>query len=105
MLSMTAQVQKAVMWCVSVIVVTELGCSKLQSTTLLHMLWQGTRCVVIRCIASFSTPHCHAGTGSVMLSGETANGKHPALVVSTMADIVANAELGVNYEDALRVTR
>ncbi len=40
-----------------------------------------------------------------MLSGETANGKYPALVVSTMASIVANAELAVNYDATFRTIR
>jgi pyruvate kinase len=45
------------------------------------------------------------GTGAVMLSGETANGKHPALVVTTMAAIVANAELAVDYNEQYHVIR
>jgi pyruvate kinase len=32
-----------------------------------------------------------------MLSGETANGAFPALAVSTMANIVANAEVANSY--------
>ncbi len=37
------------------------------------------------------------GTDCVMLSGESANGDFPAIAVSTMAAIVANAETGVDY--------
>jgi pyruvate kinase len=40
-----------------------------------------------------------------MLSGETANGKHPSLVVKTMAAIVANAELAVDYQEQYHVIR
>lgn len=36
------------------------------------------------------------GTDAVMLSGETANGSWPTLAVSTIANIVTNAEVGVN---------
>ncbi|KAF6260138.1 pyruvate kinase [Scenedesmus sp. NREL 46B-D3] len=45
------------------------------------------------------------GTGAVMLSGETANGKHPALVVSTMAALLANAELAVDYQEQYHAIR
>lgn len=38
------------------------------------------------------------GTDAVMLSGETANGKHPTTAVEMMAKISAYAELGVDYE-------
>ena len=37
------------------------------------------------------------GVDAVMLSGETANGSFPASAVATMAAIVENAELGVDY--------
>jgi pyruvate kinase len=37
------------------------------------------------------------GTDAVMLSGETANGDFPREAVATMAAIVANAEVGVDY--------
>jgi pyruvate kinase len=37
------------------------------------------------------------GTDAVMLSGETANGDFPRVAVETMAAIVLNAELGVDY--------
>jgi pyruvate kinase len=37
------------------------------------------------------------GTDAVMLSGETANGDFPREAVATMAAIVENAELGVDY--------
>jgi hypothetical protein len=47
----------------------------------------------------------HTHTGAVMLSGETANGKHPALVLSTMAAIVANTELAVDYREQYHAIR
>ncbi|GIL58673.1 hypothetical protein Vafri_13670 [Volvox africanus] len=37
------------------------------------------------------------GTDAVMLSGETANGAFPQEALVTMANIVANAEVGTNY--------
>lgn len=37
------------------------------------------------------------GVDCVMLSGESANGDFPDTAVSTMAAIVANAEIGVDY--------
>ncbi|GIL77051.1 hypothetical protein Vretimale_3233 [Volvox reticuliferus] len=37
------------------------------------------------------------GTDAVMLSGETANGAFPKVALATMANIVANAEVGTNY--------
>ena len=37
------------------------------------------------------------GVDAVMLSGESANGAFPAVAVGTMASIVANAEMGVDY--------
>jgi pyruvate kinase len=40
-----------------------------------------------------------------MLSGETANGKHPALVVATMGALVANAELAVDYKEQYHAIR
>ncbi|WIA36024.1 hypothetical protein OEZ86_007385 [Tetradesmus obliquus] len=45
------------------------------------------------------------GTGAVMLSGETANGKHPALVVATMGALTANAELAVDYKEQYHAIR
>eukprot|EP00951_Prasinocladus_malaysianus_P047225 scaffold649474_cov42-Prasinocladus_malaysianus.AAC.1 len=38
------------------------------------------------------------GVDAVMLSGETANGSFSAQAVETMASIVANAEMGVEYQ-------
>jgi pyruvate kinase len=40
-----------------------------------------------------------------MLSGETANGKHPALVVDTMARIVTSAELAVDTREQYHAIR
>ena len=37
------------------------------------------------------------GVDAVMLSGETANGAFPETAVETMASIVANAEMGIDY--------
>jgi pyruvate kinase len=37
------------------------------------------------------------GTDAVMLSGETANGAFPNIAVSTMAEIVTNAEIANSY--------
>ena len=39
------------------------------------------------------------GTSAIMLSGETAMGKHPPLVVKTMADIAVQAEKDAEYVD------
>ncbi len=39
------------------------------------------------------------GTSAIMLSGETAMGKHPALVVKTMANIAVQAEKDAEYVD------
>jgi pyruvate kinase len=45
------------------------------------------------------------GVDAVMLSGETANGDFPAITVSTMASIVANAEIGVMYQQQFTFLR
>eukprot|EP00899_Mesostigma_viride_P024158 jgi/Mesvir1/4927/Mv25062-RA.1 len=45
------------------------------------------------------------GTDCVMLSGETANGEHPVKAVATMAAIVRNAELGVDYNSQVNFIR
>ena len=42
------------------------------------------------------------GTSAVMLSGETAAGKHPALTVATMARIAEAAEAGIEYDRRYR---
>ncbi len=39
------------------------------------------------------------GTSAIMLSGETAMGKHPPLVIKTMADIAVQAEKDAKYVD------
>lgn len=39
------------------------------------------------------------GTSAVMLSGETAVGKHPALVVKRMVDIIQRAEEDIDYKE------
>jgi hypothetical protein len=40
-----------------------------------------------------------------MLSGETANGKHPAAAVSIMASILQSAEIGINHNQAYNFVR
>ena len=45
------------------------------------------------------------GVDATMLSGETANGKFPDTAVATMAAIVENAELGVDYAQLLHYLR
>jgi pyruvate kinase len=45
------------------------------------------------------------GTDTIMLSGETANGKYPVEAVSTMARIAEKAETALNYESILRKRR
>jgi len=42
------------------------------------------------------------GTSAIMLSGETAAGKHPVLTVKTMAKIAQEAERNINYEEQFR---
>lgn len=42
------------------------------------------------------------GTSAIMLSGETAAGKHPVLAVSTMARIAESTEKNINYEKRFR---
>lgn len=45
------------------------------------------------------------GADACMLSGETANGAHPALAVSVMASIQQHAELGVNHNQTFNFVR
>lgn len=45
------------------------------------------------------------GVDATMLSGESANGKFPDTAVATMAAIVENAELGVDYAQLLHYLR
>lgn len=45
------------------------------------------------------------GVDAVMLSGESANGEFPAIAVETMASIVANAEMGVDYQSQFSFIR
>jgi pyruvate kinase len=45
------------------------------------------------------------GVDAVMLSGESANGAFPASAVATMARIVENAELGVDYNSLFAYLR
>ncbi len=47
----------------------------------------------------------HDLTSAVMLSGETANGVHPQLVVNMMRRIVEEAEKGINFEEASATNR
>ena len=42
------------------------------------------------------------GTSAIMLSGETAAGKHPVLTVKTMSKIAEEAERNINYEEQFR---
>ena len=44
------------------------------------------------------------GTSAVMLSGETAAGKYPVETVSTMSEIVEEAELHIHYDKRFRNT-
>ena len=44
------------------------------------------------------------GTSAIMLSGETAVGKHPALTVETMARIAAQTEKSIHYEKRFSAT-
>ncbi len=41
------------------------------------------------------------GTSAIMLSGETAAGKHPVLAVQAMARIASHTEAGINYAEKL----
>lgn len=43
------------------------------------------------------------GTSAIMLSGETAAGKHPVEAVCTMANIAQHTELDINYNKRLRL--
>jgi pyruvate kinase len=45
------------------------------------------------------------GTSAVMLSGETAAGKHPVEAVRTMAAIIGDAERNINYADGTQRRR
>ncbi len=42
------------------------------------------------------------GTSAIMLSGETASGKHPVLVVETMSKIAEEAERGIDFDEQFR---
>lgn len=45
------------------------------------------------------------GADAVMLSGETANGKHPVTAVQVMASICTHSEIGVNYAQSFNFVR
>lgn len=45
------------------------------------------------------------GVDAVMLSGETANGSYPKIVVETMSKVCLNSELGVNYYQVFNFIR
>jgi hypothetical protein len=65
--------------------------------------WMGSACMhVLLLLLSLTTPN---QTSSNYPPGETANGKHPALVVRTMVDIVGQSELGISYHEQFHSIR
>lgn len=55
--------------------------------------------------ASSSMSHETACMHTKHSTGETANGKHPSLVVRTMSEIVATSELGISYYEQFHSIR